>query len=251
LYYAINGFEGMIKCVKGLLLVSVEYLPYETALWFLIVMFETVVGYAIIDKACKKTWIRRVVICLMAVLGTTWKILFDRVLPWGIQVTLVAVLFYEVGRYSHEKIIGLNNKMCVLIFSFSLIVWIPSVYINGQLNMRTSTYHIIPLSILAALAGTYIMYFISKYLSVLYIEKYLSHISTWAIWFIVINHIALWGVEKLILNACGYISVVSSVLIGIVSLIVIYTSAYAIYKTPLKYFLGNTPTINPPTHHCD
>ena len=56
LFLFVYGGELLDK-LKAVLLISVSGLPYESALWFLIVMFETVIGYLFIDNIIKNTWI--------------------------------------------------------------------------------------------------------------------------------------------------------------------------------------------------
>ncbi|MDD3138320.1 MAG: acyltransferase family protein [Lachnospiraceae bacterium] len=237
LYLFIYGTEDIISKIKGVLLISVENLPFESALWFLTVMFETVVLYLIIDNVIKKAWIRRTIVFLLVILGMTWKIIMPTLLPWGIQVTFVAVGFYEIGRFVKEanyKDLSMEKKTIIFVITF--VIWISVVILNEPLNMRASLYHIIPLSVIGAISGTYLVYYISELLSKTHLEKTLSNISQWAVLFLVSNHLVLIITGKLVGIVCS--DGVQYLFTGIVSIGIMYLASWILYKTPIKHILG-------------
>lgn len=223
--------------LKGVLLVVVRNIPFESALWFLIVMFETVMAYQLIDNSIKRAWFRRSIIVILAVSGMAWKLMIPFIAPWGLQVAFVALGFYEIGRsIKNIGIIQLAEKKKEVCFLSALILWISIILINGQLNMRTSTYHIIPLSIVMALCGTYLTYWFANLLSKTVISKCLINISQWSVCFLVTNHLVLlvvgMVVRKIVSGGMAYL------LTTILAIVVMYIMSLVIFRTPLKVIFG-------------
>lgn len=241
LFLFVYGGELLDK-LKAVLLISVSGLPYESALWFLIVMFETVIGYLFIDNIIKNTWLRRCAIGLIMIVGLVWKLLIPIGLPWGFHVTFVALGFYELGRSVRElclkraHIISAKKQFFLLV----LVAWILIVSINGQMNMRTSTYNMIPLSIVGALLGTYLVYCVAFVLSKTVLSTILINISQWGVLFLSTNHVVLGIVGQITELPIGipFRGVLQYAFTGLVSIGIMYILTFLIYKTPMKIVFG-------------
>ena len=139
-----------------------EGIVIKSALWFLPVMFITSIVYYFINVISKNNKIIVsaiiIVLCTLGFLSTFFT-LFKR--PFGIDVSLVALLFYHIGRMANEinfmnLINNLKRKYYVFILLLSCIV-VALIFFNTKVNMRLMQWGFIPLGIVNALIASFLV----------------------------------------------------------------------------------------------
>ena len=211
--------KDITKGLVSVIFVNTENFPVSGALWFLTAMFFTYVFVLILDSL-KYKWLRYVLLSFMVILGSIWKIIFNFRLPWGIDVALVAIFFFEIGSIIRRrmKLLELRWFVCAMIFVVAAVLSM----INRYVNMRTLTYAIIPLSLFNAVALTVTLWNFCKWFKkcenkiVSFIIKELAFIGKYSMVYLCLNQIVI----KLLMNIE---TLFPSNITGNVRLIVVHT----------------------------
>lgn len=250
LFHDVNSIKSALKIM---LLFPTNGFPFESALWFLPVMFLTGIGYAVIRKYLTLKWTSFVVL-LIGIVGFIFPKFIDMRLPWGIDSACVALLFFHTGYIiKHfvlfEKIKKYKSKNKLLFCLLLLLVICLNtllIFLNEKVNMRTLDYGNPVLTFLNAVVGTLIWicfsYFINSFSKMTIIKLILCRISELSIVFLCINHNAILVFRVLlskIFKMIGFSTgVLDIVLIFIFSMAFMFCVGIVIDKTNLRIMLG-------------
>ncbi|MCC8142011.1 MAG: acyltransferase family protein [Lachnospiraceae bacterium] len=138
--------DSLFAPLKAVLWVTVDGLPVESALWFLMVMFWAWLIYALIDRFIKDIWTKTFIIILISVLGCVWCYVLPFRLPWGLQDAFAVQMFFLAGEAYRRlenrrggfirswKNVPDIRKICFLIVG----ILIDALFIceNGFVNIR-------------------------------------------------------------------------------------------------------------------
>ena len=118
-------------------------LPHAGALWFLTSLFFADIFYMTIDRICCYGKGMHCIVIAAGLIGNVLGLLPFRV-PFGIDVSLVGMLFMHIGRLLRQdktkKVLELNliSSLVLLVVGVSLIM------INRYVNLRCGRYGIVP-----------------------------------------------------------------------------------------------------------
>jgi len=172
--------------------------PIAGALWFLSTLFFSELSYYIIYKLVKNNRVRHLCVILFVLVGCTIRKWFPISVNYVLGPSLVAVGFLHFGfvfknrcdlsRMVNKTTLG-NWIICFVILTFM-------IFYNGSVNMRTSTYQLIPLFLLNALVGTYCGLIIAHYIELLtqksdYLYRWLVQIGKYSITFVCLNQLVI------------------------------------------------------------
>lgn len=239
--------DAVASTLKVFFLYPVDKVPYESALWFLPAMFITSVAYAGLRKVLDLKW-ATVVTAAIGVFGFIYPHLIDVRLPWGIDVALVALLFFHTGcLMKHfnlvERIKALRRKSTLLLLVLTVAVFalnIFMVFMNDKVNLRKVEYGNPLLAYLNAVAGTVICILIAILIDSFAhgtgFKTLLCRISEVSIVFICINHNVIHLFQFLLAPVST--GVLGIVLIILLSLSLILLVGHLIDRTPLRVVIG-------------
>lgn len=131
--------------------------------WFLIALFLASIIYWVVYRIAwnHKILYGAIIIALMVVgwyFGTKTEI---RYYQW--DVALVCVGFFAVGHLYKEYAKEIPTWAKILIIAISTGIWIVDI-LNGGIVLSLRIYHLFPLCIIGAIAGTYVVLNACKYL---------------------------------------------------------------------------------------
>lgn len=162
----INPFTPLIGMLYG---VNTGYfLIHCGSLWFLPCLFIVEILYYIAIKSVSS---KAIIFILFTGLGYANLLLKHVMLPWNIDIALVAILFYIIGSaFKERKFLESINTQTILIVIFfcSLLLTAVIVLINGRVDMSSNTYGNFIFFILAALSGICFVFSVSKLFSMFF-----------------------------------------------------------------------------------
>ena len=138
--------------------------------WFLPALFFTNMIYYILRKRIKQRMILLGTVVLLSVSGCLLATIMGRYsvpIPWSLDAGLVGLLFFHIGCLMREngdsRIVdtAMNLNLLQLLLVGAATVTLSLV--NGECNMRSGRYAIIPLFFLTAFIGIVAMLNLSKY----------------------------------------------------------------------------------------
>lgn len=231
--------------------------PFESALWFLPVMFIVSLLYYCVDKITNKKLVVSIIIMILSGLGFTCGYVLSFRLPMGLDTALVSLLFYHVGHLFQkmniiDQIINALSKLkigyrlLVLIFCVSLATVF--IFANQDFNMRKMQWGIIPLSILNAIISTMILIVVSKIfvddhsIKDNIITKLTCFISEVSIMYVCVNHMTIDILYAVFSKLFSILSINTSWFLYLVvlvsSIILILVAGRIISKTRFRIILG-------------
>ena len=239
--------DTVASTLKVFFLYPVDKVPYESALWFLPAMFITSVAYAGLRKIMDIKWATVVAVASGAI-GFIYPHLTDVRLPWGIDVALVALLFFHTGYIMKhfnlvERIKALRRKSTLLLLVLTVAVFalnIFMVFMNDKVNLRKVEYGNPLLAYVNAVAGTVICILIAILIDSFAhgtgLKALLCRISEVSIVFICINHNVI-HLFQFLLSSIGS-GAFGIILITLLSLSLILLIGHIIDRTPLRVVIG-------------
>lgn len=94
-----------------------EYMDWCIPVWFLPAIFCTFLLFHFIKKI-KNNTLLSIVLLIVPLIGFVYIRMFDFILPWSINIAMVALIFYSFGFYLFEKISNVSNKNAIIILIF-------------------------------------------------------------------------------------------------------------------------------------
>ena len=157
----VYGKEKMLQNIEHLIYINNTGLVLNNALWFLTAIFLAEVIFFILDR-CLPAYIKIAVVIALVIIGSCAKIVFPFTLPWSLSAAFAGVGVYFAGTCARKYSENLFNAP-VYVYAIAAIIVIGLIFINGELNMRTESYAIIPISLFDSVAMSgIILIFCSK-----------------------------------------------------------------------------------------
>ncbi len=240
--------------LKGVLLLSVEGIPYESALWFLMVLFWVWLLYTLLQRSIKDPWVLALVVILISAVGSLWGNHVPFLLPWGWQNAMAVLLFFWLGhqfRSLQERSPVLHSwevrppRKKVWILIIVLIVNAALIYQNGKIDLRTQNWRNIPLTYFNAVTAVWgfselFKCAVQKFKANILPFRILRRIGQYSIVWLCLNHRVIF-LAKRILHAIPLniqSNLLSDVIIIVLSLVMLYLIAEIFMRTPLKLLVG-------------
>lgn len=250
-----NDQESIASALKIMLLYPTDRFPYESALWFLPVMFITSVAYAAIRKAMNLKLAS--IVCLAAgILGFAYPVITEVRLPWGIDTALVALLLFHTGylmkHFSFvERMKSLRKKSTILfllVLAAAAGINVFLIFNNDKLSMRTIQYGNPLITYVNAVIGTAVWIcvsiLISESIHINMIKRLLCNISEVSIVFLCINHNVIRLFEFIVTKVFEALSirtgVIDIVLIAVLTMGALLLVGNLINRTNLRVVLGRS-----------
>lgn len=245
--------EAVKSGLKIMLLYPTDRFPYESALWFLPVMFITSVAYAAIRKAMNLK-LASIVCLAIGIFGFAYPVLTEVRLPWGIDTAFVALLFFHTGYLMKhyklvERIKDIKQKQTA-IFLLSLIVIaginVFLIFNNGKLSLRTIKYGNPLLTYVNAVTATTVWICVAVLINesthLNKTARLLCNISEVSIVFLCVNHNVIRLFQLIVGKAFEVLSlsagVFDVVLVAVLTLAALLLIGNLINKTKLRVILG-------------
>ena len=141
--------------------VNATEMVHDVPLWFLAALFMVENLYYLLYRNARYRVVVTLLLLLLAVLNNTYNTVR---LPFCIDISLVALLFYRLGNVMREK--G-NILFKWYLFVLSAVVTVAVFMLNGKVAMHANYYNNIFLFIAGGVAGCYSMVYICKLLQLL------------------------------------------------------------------------------------
>lgn len=149
-----NEAVGVLSPLMAALTVNAKAMVHDVPLWFLAALFLVENLYYLLYKNKRYGVIVTATLLLLAYLNTTYNTVR---LPFCIDISLVALLFYRLGSVLREK----GDKIFKpYLFALSALVMVLVFIFNGKVAMHTNTYNNIFLFVAGGVAGCYFMSYI-------------------------------------------------------------------------------------------
>ena len=160
-----NETVGVFSPLIAAVTVNAKAMVHDVPLWFLAALFLVENLYYLLYKDKRYNVIVTAILFLLAVMNNY----FNPVrLPFCIDISLVAILFYRLGCVLREK----GDKIFKpYLFVLSVIVTVVVFILNGKVSMHTNFYNNIFLFVLGGVAGSYFMSYICMMLQKLCGER--------------------------------------------------------------------------------
>lgn len=145
------------------LLYGIEDGLYNSVLWFFTCLFCAAIIFYWINRVNKKYSI--ILLLILGILGPNIFKYIDFRLPWNIELSFVAVVFYGFGYFFSEfdiKRIRIFHIETLLLFAFFLVVLIFTVQKNGEVNMSGMKFGNLIYYYFGAFSGIYLTIIISR-----------------------------------------------------------------------------------------
>lgn len=160
-----GGIQLIDWCLAGIYSHD-TLMPNCAPLWFLTCLFVSYVLFWILikqDNIVKRAFLAMVqLIVLLIICGLEKKYGITQ-LPWHIDVALVSSIFMLVGYELKDKTFLKKNNIWIILGCFSIGTIL--IFINGRINMVQNQYQNIVLFILAAVALSNVVFFLSSVIS--------------------------------------------------------------------------------------
>ena len=152
---------GALSPLMAAVTVNATEMVHDVPLWFLAALFMVENLYYLLYKNARYRVVVTLLLLLLAVLNNTYNTVR---LPFCIDISLVALLFYRLGNVMREK--G-NILFKWYLFVLSAVVTVAVFMLNGKVAMHANYYNNIFLFIAGGVAGCYSMAYICKLLQLL------------------------------------------------------------------------------------
>ncbi len=138
-------------------------LPICGALWFITALFFAETFYLIIDRIISNNILRSVVVLTVSVGTSFLQNMTEFRLPLTLDIAVVCMGFYEIGRVYKESSHKLENLLhrpisyifCGGVFAVANLVL---AFVNGYVNIKSGWYGIVPLAWINAIIGSMAFY---------------------------------------------------------------------------------------------
>ena len=153
---------GALSPLMAAVTVNATEMVHDVPLWFLAALFLVENLYYLLYRNVRYRVVVTVLLLLLAVLNNTYNTVR---LPFCIDISLVALLFYRLGNVMRDKGDALFKWY---LFVLSTVVTVAVFMLNGKVAMHANYYNNIFLFIAGGVAGCYSMAYICRLLQSLF-----------------------------------------------------------------------------------
>lgn len=138
--------KGLQTLLSSILWINTQATTFGVVQWFLTCLFLTEITYWLILKFTKKNINLLFVLFLVSIIAYLYPLYIEDRLPWALDVTFSAVFFYGIGwlckiYFSPNRVSWIiGKKWCWALILAGGGVSLVTVYLNGDVNMRTLKY---------------------------------------------------------------------------------------------------------------
>jgi len=186
----LDNFMGIFYAQGGQ-----TYMDWGIPMWFLPCIFLLFLIFSLLQKI-KKPLVRHLLVIITIVIGFVWPRIVGIHLPWSLDVALVALSFYAVGKGLKTWLISITKMKLAIAFVVFIAIHLVAFLLNtGKVDMYRSLYGNELLFLVSALAGSiaYVLFF-----KLVPYFKFLSYLGNHTI-VILATHIRMLTVIKLVL----------------------------------------------------
>lgn len=239
----------IIPTLMTLLFFPTEGIVLESSLWFLPIMYITVIVYCLLDNILERKGVLSLITLLIGFTGFILPRFMKQRLPLGLESVMVALLFYHTGRLMRDFKItertGIyKRKRKAVFYIFYIIITCLNTYLifmNGTVNMRLARWGNPILMLVNAVTTTTLLLILCNYAvkraGDSFVSSLLKRISTCSIVYICANHLVIrisrFVVLKVFNNSLLYI-----ISVFCLSIILLYSLGELFFRTRLKIFVG-------------
>ncbi len=240
--------------LKSIFLISVDGLPYESALWFLMALFWTWLIYVLLERVCKDPWVLGILLILLGAVGSLWGSYVPFLLPWGIQNALAMLPFFGLGHLfrslqGKSPVLGAWERLSVAKRVFVLIIGLVVngifIYKNGKVDLRSQTWQMIPATYFNAVCAVWlwsemVMCVLQKTKSDALPWRFLKQIGRYSIVWLCINHRVIWLAKRIVYRLPFQLpgNFLTDALIVVLSIVILYLLMELFMRTPLRVLFG-------------
>ena len=145
-------FSGYKNIIKGLFYLE-GYVYWNSSLWFLPVIFWC---YIIMYFICDLDHINKLKYVLTFLLIAIYIATHSIIMPFGLHVVPMAMVFFLIGNMCFEKITYNKHKIILSSLGFAIFA-----YFNKRVNMSTNVYNDYIFYVIAAISAIYLLYILS------------------------------------------------------------------------------------------
>ncbi len=260
LYYAIWMFRhyqpggDWVTHLRGVLLISVDDVPYESALWFLMALFWAWLFFVLLERFIKDEWIRAVVIIVLSFIGSMWGKTMPFLLPWGWQNAMAILVYFWLGNtyrrhqgdfrfFESWRSQGQKRKVVFLIIG--LLVNAVFIYQNKLTIIKDRSWGVVPATYFNAVVAVWLYAELAKILAkrkkfMATCGRVLAHIGQYSIVWVCINHMTIKLAKRglALLNISFQHVLLKDIVVVLVTYVIIAVVAEVVMRTPLKIIVG-------------
>lgn len=251
-YLPRHSTKAMLPSLKRLLFFPTTSLPMENALWFLPVMFIVTVVYCCLDHWIRNETVLSCVVLAVGAVGLALPSFIDYRLIWGLDAAMYTLLYYHLGRLAGEyelidRIYAAKGKKRGLFYLGLIVVLVINtwlIFVNGKVNVRSTRWAIIPLTLVNALTAIVMYIELSKLLTdnpkvrASLPVKWLEHIGTTSIIYLCTNHPAIKDARRIAEWIAADAPKLQILLTFAISMALMYGISELILRTKLRVIVG-------------
>lgn len=169
-YMALKFYDPFFGLIYG----TRDSLYVNQPLWFFPCLFVTAIIFYILNKVTSRYWCAVIIGCSL-----TSPMLLLATLPWSINVSFVALIFYAFGYWckerNHSYLLNINSRWNSIVLGICFLFFLVFSNHNGHISMAERNYgNTILLFYLNAFLGIIIVMIISHFFSSTKLAEWLS-----------------------------------------------------------------------------
>lgn len=144
-----------------------NWMIYNTPFWFLTCLFIVEIVFYLIIRNIKINHVLIAILIASSILGYLDSLYMPIRLPWSIDVSFTAIVFYGMGYISKNiipKILSITLRMKILNIIVLSIINISFCHLNGRIDMNSNLYNNYLYFYLSSIAGIMVWLFIAHML---------------------------------------------------------------------------------------
>lgn len=220
-----NGFLGIFYGIC-----DHKYLDWGMMMWFIPTLYVAEIIYDFVSRNIK---LQHISILALTILGYLYSASIETKLPWGVNISLVMLLFFHIGQLSFKYINKCNKTKALIAFPILLIIYYTTSQLNGYIFSESGIFQNPLLYIVSGTSGTFMIISAFKIVRVKVLETVGS-----ATLIIMILHLRTFTffkvVEKYVLKIEHKDNLVSAVIFTILA-IAILTPVAKIINTKYRF----------------
>lgn len=202
--------QFILKPVISLVWNNTQGLPICGAIWFLTALFWTSIFYVYIDRSIRSITYKNIICFGIPFILTVLQSISDLSLPLGIDIGIVGVGFYHIGRLFRNIECKIRRRITVkpgisLIFLAVLFLINGTItFLTPYINMKMRWYGLAPVFWINALIGTSVFYVFSVILiessfvhRFEFVKRSLAYVGRESLVFLGFNQLAILLLEVL------------------------------------------------------
>ena len=216
-WYFLNRTTNIRVPILSLLWINTnDRLPIAKALWFLTALFFAEVIFILLKRLLRKKVFFLASCFAAALAGNLLAAYLPFRLPWALDSALVGVGLLALGELFHQiSLRPFGEKL----FHLPVWVFVPLMilngflcFLNGEINMRTGSYHLIPLFWFNALSAILLYWNAAAWVNGLleksritsFFARGVRRIGRDSLWYLAFNQLAIRLTLRVVLRNTGY-----------------------------------------------